>query len=81
MLLYQSYKLHKISKIYKRAMKRKNRKCLGKMVVVLQSVLSSDTKLVATLTYGMPAFSLYITYTKLPIYRFTTYLQPFSYKS
>lgn len=26
MLLYQSYKLHKISKIYKRAMKRKNRK-------------------------------------------------------
>lgn len=51
------------------------------MVVVLQSVLSSDTKLVATLTYGMPAFSLYITYTKLPIYRFTTYLQPFSYKS
>lgn len=38
MLLYQSRKLHKISKVYKKAMKRKNRKCLGKMIVALWSV-------------------------------------------
>ncbi|MPC55367.1 hypothetical protein E2C01_049300 [Portunus trituberculatus] len=48
-------------------MERENRKCLGKMVVVLWPVLSSDTKLALTLTSGMPAFSLYISCTKLPI--------------